>query len=381
MTSSSRSGTSSPNSVLNDYVPGSGQIASKLSNPFAHLSDASSGKGNEADDDSDGAPAPTPKAASSLFSRVSRGAPDAASGASSLFGSVASSPAATEPADKTWNPDTPIKFGASTGSKSNLFGSVSGAASPAPLFGQLGATGSPATGGASPAPMFGKYAVTPAAPTFGATASSEAKDKPTMGFSFGSAAAGSAAQSGAATPTAPKSAPFSFLSNGGGLGPTPSLGASRATTPGVTTENESTADEAVTSHDDNEPGADLPQNDLAGGDEPGEKTLVLTKVKARMMTPEKKWGPSTVGTLKLLRNEKTSSVRYLIRLPNGSVGINKSFVNSAPRLNGKNVAVIMMADAPTAGMTTVNFATDSAGEAKKLSEAIEGVIKELESKA
>lgn len=371
-----------------------------MSNPFAHLSDASSGKGNEADDDSDGAPAPTPKATSSLFSRVSRSAPDAASGASSLFGSVVGSPAATEPADKTWNPDTPIKFGASTGSKSNLFGSVSGAASPAPLFGQHAVTGSPAAGGASPAPMFGKhavtsspaaapspaplfgkYAVTPAAPTFGATASSEAKDKPTMGFSFGSAAAGSAAQSGAATPTAPKSAPFSFLSNGGGLGPTPSLGASRATTPGITTENESTADEAATSHDDNEPGVELPQNDLAGGDEPGEKTLVLTKVKARMMTPEKKWGPSTVGTLKLLRNEKTSSVRYLIRLPNGSVGMNKSFVNSKPRLMGKSVAVIMMADAPTAGITTVSLATDSEAAAKKLSEAIEGVIKELESKA
>ncbi|KFY64413.1 hypothetical protein V497_01699 [Pseudogymnoascus sp. VKM F-4516 (FW-969)] len=397
LTSSSRSGTSSPNSVLNEYVPGSGRIGSKLGNPFAHLSDASSGK-NDADDDSDGAPAPTPKAASSLFSRVSRAAPDAASGGSSIFGSVASSPAAaTEPADKTWNPDTPIKFGASTSTpKTNLFGSVSGAASPAPaslfgspaagaaspapMFGKHAVTGSPAAT-PSPAPLFGKYAVTPA---FGASATSEAKDKPTMGFSFGSGAPTSAAQSGAATPTAPKSAPFSFLSNGGGLGPTSSLGASRATTPGVTTENESTADEAAASHDENEPGAELPQNDLASGDEPGEKTLVLTKVKARMMTPEKKWGPSTVGTLKLLRNEKTGAVRYLIRLTNGSVGLNKSFVNSKPRVMGKSVAVIMMVDEPKEGaspMTTVSLATSSEGEAKKLGEAIEGVIKEVESKA
>ncbi|OBT64438.1 hypothetical protein VE03_05741 [Pseudogymnoascus sp. 23342-1-I1] len=398
LTSTSRSGTSSPNSVLNEYVPGSGQIGSKLGNPFAHLSDASSGKGNDADDDSDGAPAPTPKAAGSLFSRVSRGAPTTASGGSSVFGSVASSPAATEPADKTWNPDSPIRFGASAGAKTttNLFGSVSGAAtpslfgspaagaaSPAPMFGKHAVTGSPAAA-ASPAPLFGKYAVTPAAPAFGSTASTEAKDKPTMGFSFGSGPAPSTAPSGAATPTAPKSAPFSFLSNGGGLGPTPSLGASRATTPGVTTENESTADEAAASHDDNEPGAELPQNDLASGEEAGEKTLVLTKVKARMMTPEKKWGPSTVGTLKLLRNEKTASVRYLIRLPNGSVGMNKAFINSKPRLIGKNVAVIMMADAgegEKATMTTVSLATNSEGEAKKLAEAIEGVIGEMEAKA
>ncbi|OBT79529.1 hypothetical protein VF21_01310 [Pseudogymnoascus sp. 05NY08] len=398
LTSSSRSGTSSPNSVLNEYVPGSGRIGSKLGNPFAHLSDASSGKGNDADDDSDGAPAPTPKAAGSLFSRVSRGTPATASGGSSIFGSVASSPAA-EPVDKTWNADTPIKFGASGGAKSNLFGSVSGAASPAPaslfgspaagaaspapMFGKHAVTGSPAAA-ASPAPLFGKYAVTPAAPAFGASASSEAKDKPTMGFSFGSGPALSAAQSGAATPTAPKSAAFSFLSNGGGLGPTPSLGASRATTPGVTTENESTADEAVASHDGNEPGEELPQKDLASGNEPGEETLVLTKVKARMMTPEKKWGPSTVGTLKLLRNEKTSSVRYLIRLPNGSVGMNKAFVNSKPRLMGKSVAVIMMADKPKEGespMTTVSLATDSEAAAKKLFEAIEKVIVGMESKA
>ncbi|KFZ14740.1 hypothetical protein V501_03090 [Pseudogymnoascus sp. VKM F-4519 (FW-2642)] len=390
LTSSSRSGTSSPNSVLNDYVPGSGRIGSKLGNPFAHLSDASSGKGNDADDDSDGAPAPTPKAAGSLFSRVSRGTPAAASGVSSIFGSVASSPAAAEPADKTWNPESPIKFGASAGAKSNLFGSVPGAASPAPaslfgspavgaaspapMFGKHAVTGSPAAA-ASPAPLFGKYSVTPAAPAFGASASSEAKDKPTMGFSFGS---------GAATPTAPKTAAFSFLSNGGGLGPTPSLGASRATTPGVTTENESTADEAAASHDDNEPGKELPQSDLASGDEPGEETLVLTKVKARMMTPEKKWGPSTVGTLKLLRNEKTSSVRYLIRLTNGSVGMNKAFVNSKPRLMGKSVAVIMMVDAPKEGespMTTVSLATESEGAAKKLFEAIEKVVEGMESKA
>lgn len=327
---------------------------------------------------------------------MSRGASNGASGGSSVFGSVAGSPAATEPADKTWNPESPIRFGASAGAKTNLFGSVSGAASPAPLF------GSPAAGAASPAPMFGKHAVTgsPAAapspaplfgkyavtPAFGATASSEAKDKPSMGFSFGTGPSPSAAQSGAATPTAPKSAPFSFLSNGGGLGPTPSLGASRATTPGVTTENESTADEAAASHDDNEPGAELPQqNDLASGDEPGEETLVLTKVKARMMTPEKKWGSSTVGTLKLLRNEKTAAVRYLIRLPNGSVGMNKSFINSKPRLMGKNVAVIMIADAAkegeSPGVTTVSLATDSEKEAKRVFEAIEKVIAGLESKA
>ena len=330
---------------------------------------------------------------------MSRGAPAAASGVSSIFGSVASSPAAAEPADKTWNPDTPIKFGASAGAKSNLFGSVSGAAppapaslfgspaagaaSPAPMFGKHVVTGSPAAA-ASPAPLFGKYAVTPAAPAFGASASSEAKDKPTMGFSFGSGPALSAAPSGAATPTAPKSAAFSFLSNGGGLGPTPSLGASRATTPGFTTENESTADEAAASHDGNEPGEELPQKDLAIGDEPGEETLVLTKVKARMMTPEKKWGPSTVGTLKLLRNEKTSSVRYLIRLPNGSVGMNKAFLNSKPRLMGKSVAVIMMADKPKEGespMTTVSLATDSEAAAKKLFEAIEKVVEGMESKA
>ncbi|OBT59349.1 hypothetical protein VE04_00491 [Pseudogymnoascus sp. 24MN13] len=378
LTSSSRSGTSSPNSVLNDYVPGSGRIGSKLGDPFADLSDASSGKGNDADDDSDGAPAPTPKAAGSLFSRVSRGTPAAASGVSSIFGSVASSPAAAEPTDKTWNPESPIKFGASAGATSNLFGSVSGsaspapaslfgspaagAASPAPMFGKHAVTGSPAAA-ASPAPLFGKYSVTPAAPAFGASASSEVKDKPTMGFSFGS---------GAATPTAPKTAAFSFLSNGGGLGPTPSLGASRATTPGVTTENESTADEAAASHDDNEPGKELPQSDLASGDEPGEETLVLTKVKARMMTPEKKWGPRD------RRHAQAPPQRedLLCALPDPS--------HEWPRLMGKSVAVIMMVDAPKEGespMTTVSLATESEGAAKKLFEAIEKVVEGMESKA
>lgn len=270
---SNQSAASSPGSVLDEYVPGSGKIGSKLANPFAHLSDVESGS-------------PT---------------------------------------------DAP-----------------------------------------SPSPMFGKHAVT-APPT-----------PRTTGFNFGASISGatptdSTAKSEAPTAAAPKSAPFSFLSNGGGMGPASSLGTSRATTPGVTTDNDSgdsTADNVARSHDDNDPGAELPQqSDLAAGDEPGEEAICSMKAKARKLDPStKKWDAGRVGTIKFLRNEKTNTLRYLMRLPNGSVALNKSFLNSPGTLHTKSVVFLLPADADRAeGAPPVenwNIAFGSSEDAKRFHEAI-----------
>lgn len=334
--------TSSPSSVLNDYVPGSGKIGGNHANPFAHLSDvesrASSGKGNEADDDSDGKltedePATQkPKAGGDLFSRISRD-PKATSTSTSVFGSGMGSPA-----DKTWQHDSPIKFAASSSSTSNIFGSPSNAPTPAPMLGSHAVSPAPASKG-------------PFAGLFGTKTSTEILSTPSApkftGFNFGGSPVDSARQSGTSTPVpAAKSTPFSFLTDvkASLAPPSSSLGTSRATTPGVTTEAESNAGEAATSGDAEEAGEQLPQmKDIASADEPGEETLFLQKANAKVFK-DGAWATGLVGMLKLLKNTETGRIRYLMRLDNGKPVINKSFLPVDPQVAKKAVVVMMPAD-------------------------------------
>lgn len=323
----SRSGTQSPNSVLNGHSYGTGKIGGDAAkNPFAHLSaatsPASSGKNDADDEEEDKAEksAETPKG--DLFSRTSFD-PKAATPSLSLFGS------ASKPADQTYNRDTPLKFAPST----------SGAA-PTNIFNASTAAPAPSTG------LFGSK------PAIGASTPSAAAPKST-GFSFGGASTN--------TPTAkapslfgdlnkpkisetpiPPPKPFQFLTNGKGSGITAasSLNTSRATTPGLTTEGEATADEAAASGDADPETKHEQMKDLASGPEDGEDILWMSKASARELK-DGEWAKGLIGMLKVLKNKETGRVRYLIRLDNGSVALNKGFLAVEPKVTGKSLQIAM----------------------------------------
>ena len=326
----SRSGTQSPNSVLDGHSYGTGKVGgASAKNPFAHLSaatsPASSGK-NDADDEEEKAEkldeksAETPKG--DLFSRTSFN-PKAATPSSSLFG------AASKPVDQTYNRDTPLKF-------------------------------APSTSGTAPTNIFGASTAAPAAftslfgskPVSGASTPSAAAPKST-GFSFG----GSSTETPAAkapslfgdlnkpkiseTPIPPPK-PFQFLTNGKGSGITAasSLNTSRATTPGLTTEGEATADEAAASGDADPETKHEQMKDLASGPEDGEDILWMSKASARELK-NGEWAKGLIGMLKVLKNKDTGRVRYLIRLDNGSVALNKGFLAVEPKVTGKSLQIGM----------------------------------------
>ena len=315
----SRSGTQSPNSVLDSHQFGSGKITgAAVKNPFAHLSaatsPASSGR-NDADDEEDKEKSvETPKG--DLFSRTSFD-PKAASATptTSLFGS------ASKAADQTFKHDTPLKFAPTTTPATNIFGAST--AAPTSLFGSKPASGTSTPSAAPKAAGF----------SFGATSTSAETPaaKPTSLFS----------NKISETPIPPPK-PFSFLTNGKASGVTAasSLNTSRATTPGLTTEGEATADEAAASGDADPETKHEQLKDLASGEEAGEETLWISRAKASELKGNK-WDKALIGTLKVLKNKETGRVRYLMRLDNGSVTLNKAYIKDEPQANSKSVRIPM----------------------------------------
>ena len=315
---------------MDGHPYGTGKIGGEAAkNPFAHLSaatsPASSGK-NDADDEEDKAEKSDEKSAETpkgdLFSRTSFD-PKAATPSSSLFGS------ASKPADQTYNRDTPLKF-------------------------------APSTSGAAPTNIFGASTAAPAAFTglFGSKPGSDASTPSaavpkSTGFSFGGASSDTPA---AKTPSLfgdlnkpkisetpiPPPKPFQFLTNGKGSGITAasSLNTSRATTPGLTTEGEATADEAAASGDADPETKHEQMKDLASGPEDGEETLWMSKASARELKGGE-WAKGLIGMLKLLKNKDTGRVRWLIRLDNGSVALNKGFLAVEPKVTGKSLQIGM----------------------------------------
>lgn len=179
--------------------------------------------------------------------------------------------------DKSWNPNTPIKFGAAA-SKENVSTTP---AAPPPSFGNLFG---PKTQGAS---------------ANGTGLLNVPGTKPAMGFNFG------------AQPT--------------------SANDSRATTPGVTTDGEGTG-ASTAGEGDNEPSDEPPPNepqveDMTGlsAEETKNESLLFSVAKSKASKWEEKkddeggmtkgWVDKGRGPLYLLKNDDTGKVRILLKVP------------------------------------------------------------------
>ncbi|CAD6442560.1 1d16b447-72db-40df-b97c-74ba5e83f50f [Sclerotinia trifoliorum] len=260
---------------------------------------------------SSGATTPTPGAGGSLLSRMTRdpvsdeNEKSAPKPSTNMFGSSFGATSDT-PADKTWKPDTPIKFGSTPPSA-------------------------------------------PAAPTFNFTASTPTKpvNSPFGGLFGNSGASTPVLSNGPATTTGfqfggPPSATSSLF---------PSVAASantsRATSPGATTEG-------ATDADDNDPEKVHAQVNLLESNPGEENEDVIHSVRTRALkfTPREEgdekspWDTKGVGPLKVLRHKETKATRILLRSdPSGSIILNKSLLSQVKyEASGKTIKLMTVGD-------------------------------------
>ncbi|KAF7927129.1 hypothetical protein BELL_0588g00090 [Botrytis elliptica] len=359
---------SSTGSVLDGAASAPGKTPSFSGNPFAHLSDAESKNQNDEDDgssdggsNSDGegekkdpsyqpkpsktntstpgtpvdengsnifskkaptepptfnlfgsaaktdAAKPTPGTGGSLSSRMSFGAaPEekddlAPKPATNIFGNSFGATSST-PEDKTWKPNTPIKFGSDAPS--------------APVFNFTSATPSSST------PT--KPSTNPSGGLFGSSGTSASTlfggSTTTTGFQFGG----------------PPSAPASSF---------PSADASRANSPGATTDGA----------DDNDPEKVHAQVNLLESS-PGEEhedAVYSVRTRALKFNPAKAgeeksspWDTKGVGPLKVLCHKETKATRIVLRSdPSGSIIINRSLLSQFKyEASGKTVKLNTVGD-------------------------------------
>ncbi|PBP20568.1 RanBP1 domain protein [Diplocarpon rosae] len=270
-------------------------------------------------------------------------------GTSSFFGNSLSKTPSSTSVDKTWKPDSGIKFASGANSDSAPTLSVT-AATPTK-------TGnSPNIFGGSPGPsatfsnLFGsnESKLGPAASPFSSSifgGSSNAKSPATtsIGFSFGAPSAASSLQPSAAA----------------------SATTSRATTPGAATDGDSGAD--------GDPDAEHHEqlNLTAGG--PGEEDEeVLHEVRAKAQKFEKAWVTKGLGFLRILKHKDTKATRMLLRAdPTGTVVMNKSLVEQFKyESNAKTVKVLTAAD-DGKGLETWLLQVKTEDSAKKLAQILE----------
>lgn len=367
--SANASRTSTPNlfsgtgSVLDSAASASGKTPSFVGNPFAHLSDADSNNQNDGDDESSndgtdgedenkdpsykpntsngttstpttpidkaatgiskktaateppkpnsfgsatssGATTPIPGSGGSLLSRMSRDpVPEEKDGmtpksTTNMFGSSFGATSGTS-TDKTWKPDTPIKFGSAAPSGPTF--NFTGTTPTKPLGGLFGNSGSstPALGGATT----------------------------TTGFQFG----GTASATSSLFPSVAASADTS-----------------RATTPGVTTDG-------ATDADDNDPEKVHAQVNLLESNrgEEHENVLHSVRVRALKFIPKEEgdgksssWETKGVGPLKVLCDKETKATRIVLRSdPSGSIILNKSLLSKIKyEASGKTVKLMTLDD-------------------------------------
>ncbi|KAJ8062473.1 hypothetical protein OCU04_009006 [Sclerotinia nivalis] len=257
---------------------------------------------------SSGATTPTPSAGGSLLSRMTRdpmpeeNENSAPKPSTNMFGSSFGATSGT-PADKTWKPDTPIKFGSAA----------------------------------------------PSAPTFNFTASTPTKPVSSpLGGLFGNSGASTSALSNGPTTTTgfqfggPPSATSSLF---------PSVAASadtsRATSPGATTDG-------ATDADDNDPEKVHAQVNLLESNPGEENEDVIHSVRTRALkfTPREEgdekspWDTKGVGPLKVLRHKETKATRILLRSdPSGSIILNKSLLSQVKyEASGKTIKLMTVGD-------------------------------------
>ncbi|PWY94495.1 hypothetical protein BO94DRAFT_572100 [Aspergillus sclerotioniger CBS 115572] len=236
----------------------------------------------------------------------------AANTSSSIFGTPLSSSGNNTPslfstgpgitnsaADKTWKPNSPIKFATDPASAS---------------------TSKPDSGSATPAPEAPK----PFSNLFGAppslTKSSTSKStQPSLGFSFG-----------APNQSAPSLLAPSILNSA-----TPS----RSSTPG------GASDTGAEESGDGEAAESLPQVDLARGGAGEENEDLVTESRARAMkhTTAGGWESQGVGFLRVLKDRTTSRGRILVRAdPSGNVILNARLMNEIRYTVAKNSVQFMV---------------------------------------
>ena len=220
----------------------------------------------------------------------------------SIFGKQTSSTSASDSAetsgsptgDHTWKPETPIKFGASTGAPAVNVTSPSPSKSP---FGGLFGAAKNSTSSESPAkPVFNPFAITPAK-----TAATG------LGFGF-------TPTNSQVTSLAP---PASAISTS----------TSRATSPGLTTGE--SANESTAEKDEDDAAKDDQVDLMSGGPgEENEEVLFTVKAKAHGYDHEKKtWITKGLGPLRLLKHRDTGNTRILMRQdPTGKVVLNSSLL-------------------------------------------------------
>ncbi|KAF7122031.1 hypothetical protein CNMCM5793_009586 [Aspergillus hiratsukae] len=193
----------------------------------------------------------------------------------SIFGQNSSKPGG----DKTWKPDSPIKFADST------------ATAPSTMLKPGSAPTAQPTDSSKPfSTLFG-------APAAGAKSSGSGQSA--LGFSFGG----------------PSQQGSSFLAPS----TVTSATGSRASTPGMT--SDTGAEESI----DGEATESLPQVDLArsrAGEE-DEDIVIETRARALKLKPGEGWDSQGVGYLRVLKNRNTSRSRIILRAdPSGKVVLN-----------------------------------------------------------
>jgi hypothetical protein len=266
-------------------------------------------------------------------------------GTSNIFGDIKNPFASSlnktpgAPADQTWKPDSPIRFGSSTPTPNDS----------APTLSVTAAT--PTKG--SPSNIFGNLS-NPSGPTsapfsnlFGSSSNSIPAASTTVGFNFG----------GASSTT---SSLF------------PSAATSRATSPGATTDGDSAVE--------GDPDAEKhEQIDLTAGGPGEEEEEVVHEVRSKALkfSPKEdgdpnQWETKGVGPLRVLKHKETKVARILMRGdPSGKIILNKGIlpnVNYEP--TGKTMKLLTAAD-DGKGLETWILQVKTPEFAQKLAEVLE----------
>lgn len=244
------------------------------------------------------------------------------------FGNLNSTPGA--PADQTWKPDSPIRFGTpdakdsapivsvtsatptKTGSPLNLFGTVTDS-DPKPFSNLFG------NGASKPAP-----AAAPFSNLFGSSGAAKGLSSG-VGFNFGASSTTSSL----------------FPSAAG------STNTSRATSPGATTDGGSGEDVDP----DAEKHEQIDLTTLGAGTEDEE---VIHDVRAKALkfvpnnerSPDNPWVNQGVGKLWVLKHKETNAVRVLLRTdPSGKIVLNKALLAQVNyEATGKTLKLLAAAD-------------------------------------
>ncbi|KAH6682616.1 hypothetical protein B0J14DRAFT_466974 [Halenospora varia] len=224
--------------------------------------------------------------------------------------------------DKTWNPDSPIKFGSTTpnnDSKSAPTVNVQAATptKPSSPFGNLFGNSTAATNGTASSPA-------PFSNLFGSSSTPKPTTPAGVGFNFGTTSTSSSLFPSAAV----------------------SASTSRATTPGATTDGDSgvEGDPDAEQHE---------QIDLTAGGPGEEDEEVLHEVRSKALKfvtksegDKGQWETKGLGPLRVLKHKDTKAVRILLRAdPSGTIVLNKALLSGAKyEPSGKTIKLMTAAD-------------------------------------